>query len=602
MGTFRRAVGLCVVVAASGCGSDGGGGGGAAADAARGADAAVGSAPDAGVGAVAPLFEETATLPADSPLTGTAGIAVTAFDYDGDGDQDLLVTRGFALIGSRPLSPILLANDGHGHFTDVSAASGLDVPAIYGTAAAFDYDNDGDLDLYLSVCTTAGDGVVSDDGPDRLYRNDGHGHFTDVSEASGVAAATHACGASTAVADIDNDGDLDVYVANAFDIDVWTPPHVPDDPDVLLVNQGDGTFRDEASERGVLGFPDDGVTLSALFVDWDGDGDMDLLPAYEYGHAKAFENDGTGHFTEASARLGLNALGFGGWMCWTPVDLDGDGGFELVGANFGTSMLLGSPVPLDRFPADFNPFATVLKFDGGTFRDIAGQVAMHGFGLDLPATAPVRPAPDTFAALPWAWAVSAADVDADGAEDLYWTGAGAVTSNAGIVGTTATGAYPTLLLRQTGPQAFEDQARALGVADDRASDGYFFPAWGNTYADFDGNGFLDLVVTNYTLVDLPGSVRVFMNQGNDHHHLSVRLVGHASNRDGIGAVVRVTPAGSARTETRMAYMSGWTSPGGPLYFGLGDATTADVEVRWPSGQHQTLSAVAADRTQTVEEP
>ena len=235
----------------------------------------------------------------------TAGLAL--FDYDGDGDEDIYFLNGAPLRGSKvesAPSDALYRNDGGWRFTDVTKEAGLvDTGFGLGVAAA-DYDNDGDLDLY-----------VNNYGPNVLYRNNGDGTFSNVTDTAGVARGDKV-GAGACFLDIDKDGDLDLYVANYVQFTyenhqmIWekgfptyiSPRAYQPEPDVLYRNNGDGTFADISQESGIGQLA--GTGMGMVCGDFDNDGDTDIFVLNDVAANFLFDNDGTGKFEEAGLRTG----------------------------------------------------------------------------------------------------------------------------------------------------------------------------------------------------------------------------------------------------------------------------------------------------------
>src|SRR3990172_2284876 len=267
----------------------------------------------------APLFLVLASAARFVDMTGESGIAFHHrnggsgdkhlvetmsggggfWDYDGDGDLDVYLLNG------APFSNGLYRNE-EGRFTEVTDEAGLKAPGYSMGCAAADYDNDGDLDLF-----------VSSFGAGHLYRNEGDGTFSDVTEAAGVDGVAFA--ASVAFVDIDSDSDLDLYVTTYIEyrldnpvycgdraLGVRTychPNNYPGAPDLLYRNEGDGTFSDVSVEAGVG--PRDGRGLGVIFTDYDEDGDPDIYVANDTMMNNFFPNLGSGRFEEAALALGL---------------------------------------------------------------------------------------------------------------------------------------------------------------------------------------------------------------------------------------------------------------------------------------------------------
>lgn len=249
-------------------------------------------------------------------LLETTGGGVAVADFDDDGDEDIYLTTGQTadawLSGRKPLANALYRNDGNGTFTDVAAAAGVDLHEWSNGAYFADFDNDGDKDLLVTAW-----------GANSLFRNDGAGRFTDVTSRAGVGGDPGAWSSSAVFADFDNDGDLDLYVTNYCEYDLRDPPFggakmvwkgvvVPRGPhglagqaDLLYRNDGDGTFTDVTREasNGGMSLPQYG--LGAVAADFDDDGDLDLYVANDSRPNKLWRNDGGMRFTEVSAMSGV---------------------------------------------------------------------------------------------------------------------------------------------------------------------------------------------------------------------------------------------------------------------------------------------------------
>jgi hypothetical protein len=455
-------------------------------------------------------------------------------DVDGDGDLDLYVPRG-----SDPAQ--LWINDGAGHFTEEGAARGVDDLGASGLGAVFaDYDNDGDQDLY-----------VANDGPDRLYRNDGTGHFVDVAEQAGVAATTDDVSASWG--DYDNDGYLDLYV-------VSNSPCLPPllyEQDHLFHNEGDGTFTEQTSL--LPASSTFGAGYQAAWFDYDGDGDQDLYLA----------NDRWGPTPDANHLWRNDGPGLGGAWKFTDVSSDSGTGYLMNSMGIGVG----------DFDRDLHPDFAISNITGnvlahnvgdGTFTDVAGAVRVDRKfqKADLHSIT---------------WGLAFGDLNLDGWEDLFVA--------AGDLDDRST--QPNEVFTAAGDGTFLDLS-ALSGADDTGS------GRGVAVADYDRDGRLDVYVVNRL-----GSPILYRNAtATSGHWLEVDLTGTASNRDGCGARVLVSAGGSRQLREVFCGSVGLSSGSDTVvHFGLGAAGSADrVVIDWPSGRRQVLRNQAADRLITVVEP
>jgi hypothetical protein len=486
-------------------------------------------------------------------------------DYDGDGDDDLLVDGGR-----------LYRNDGDGAFTDVTAGAGIGDRGTNGGVWA-DYDNDGHLDFYATVysmlpdCTDASDCVwctiiSNPDGSytcgethtdhtcvdgicmppsgtrshDILWHNEGDGTFTDVSEAAGRPYDFFPSEAA-AWGDYDNDGFVDLYVANYEKPVEWANGVLgAGTQDKLWHNNGDGTFT-EATAAANLPTIAPMCGRGVAWNDYDRDGDLDLYVSnYRLDPNRFFRNNGDGTFTEIGGTNGTRGIGttdnFGHTIGSTWGDVENDGDWDLFAAN------LAHP----RF-IDFSD-KSMLYINGGT-PDFNFTDAREAAGITYSETHS-NPA----------WG----DYDNDGFIDLFLTDI--------YVG------YRSFLYRNEGDVTFRDVTYPSGLVVDNG--------WGCAWADYDGDGKLDLAAR-----------QLWHNRKADTGHwLELRLRGTDSNAAAIGAQVEVTAGG----HTMLRQVEGGSGTGVQnsltLHFGLGDAVTADsVAIHWPSALVETYVDVAADQ-------
>ena len=486
------------------------------------------------------------------------------FDYDRDGDMDLYVANGSSFAGfaagEHPANQ-LYRNDG-GRFADVTIAADVgDTSWSMGCAVA-DYDNDGHSDLY-----------VTNFGRNILYRNAGAGRFADVTVETGVGDMGWGTGAS--FGDYDRDGDVDLYVANYVDFSLdyespipclWKNVKVYCGPvgllpaaDVFYRNNGDGTFSEWTQQAGLEGEKFYG--MSALFGDYDDDGWPDLFVANDSTPNLLFRNRRDGRFAEEALMAGVAYSGEGvtqGCMGAAWGDYDNDGLFDLFVTNFA-----------DEYNA-------LYKNEGG------------GFFADVSFAAGIGAAPAELVS----WGTGFFDYDNDGDRDLFVAN-GHTYPQADLPRVNSSYEQANSLFENRDGRLVEVAAGAgPGFALRRVSRG-------TSFADYDGDGDIDLFVLN-----LNGPPTLLRNDGNhDNHYLLVRTVGTKSNRDGIGARVIILAGGQtqhAEVQSGGSYLSHSDLR---LHFGLGKAERVDrLEVRWPSGTVQVLSDIAADQVLTVVEP
>jgi hypothetical protein len=493
--------------------------------------------------------------------TMVGGLA--ALDYDRDGRIDLFFVNG-APIPSLQKAPgfenRLYHNEGNGRFQDVTKQAGLSGEGYGMGAAVGDYDNDGFPDLYVA-------GVNSN----HLYHNRGNGTFEDLtakSGANGIAAGEHkhwAVGAG--FFDYDNDGDLDLFVLQYVDWQLETEPACVSNghraychpnsyrplPNLLYRNNGDGTFTDVSQASGIGKFP--GKGMGVAFADFDNDGRTDIFVSNDTFRNFLFRNKGDGTFAESAVLLGVAFNEHGKSMAGMGVDFrdaDNDGRPDIVQTG-----MVG-----DMFPLYHNT--------GSGFEDQTSAAGLARLTARLTA-----------------WGVGLCDFDNDGWKDLF-TANGSILDNAREVENLPDRLPLKLFRNQAGK--FTD-SQALGLADARIHRGAAF-------ADFDGDGRLDIAVS--ALNDAP---RLLLNRTTGAGNwLLLDLEGTRDNRDGLGAVVTVTAAGRKLTNhatTSVGYLS---ASDRRVHFGLGSATRADrIEIRWPSGARQTLEDVPADQVLKVKQ-
>ena len=501
-------------------------------------------------------------------LPETMGSGLAFFDYDGDGRQDLFFVNGadWPEKRRRTATQALYRNRGDGTFEEVTRKAGLAVE-MYGIGvAAADFDNDGDVDLFINAL-----------GPDRLFRNRGDGTFEDVTQKAGV--SDPAFGSSAVWLDYDRDGRLDLFVCNYVQ---WSPKEdifctldgvsksycTPESyrgaTNRLFRNRGDGTFEDVTRRAGV--FDPTGKSLGVVAFDYDGDGLPDLAVANDTQPNFLYRNRGDGTFAETGRTAGIAFSEEGkarGAMGIDAADYDGSGRESLVIGNFSNEML-----------------ALYHNEGKGLFIDDA---AMAGIGQP--------------SLLTLAFGCFFFDFDLDGLLDLFVAN-GHVENDINRVQPSVTYAEPPHLFRGVGGGRFEQ-------ADGRAGPDLKRPIVGRgaAYADYDGDGDLDIAVSTNN-----GPALLLRNDGgNAGPWLRLRLVGRKSNRDGIGAVVRLRGGGIAGQRTVRSAASYASQNELPLTFGLGSPPggappTADLQVTWPDGTVQSVTGLAAGRLHVIEEP
>jgi hypothetical protein len=495
-------------------------------------------------------------------LPETLGSGGAFIDYDNDGWPDIL------LINSKDWTPqgrhsvsALYHNNHDGTFTDVTRGSGLDVE-MYGMGVAIgDYDNDGKDDVYI----TALDG-------DRLFHNEGGGKFRDVTKAAGIQNAVF--GTSAAWLDYDRDGKLDLFVANYVQWtpkgDLWcsldgatksycTPESYKGTSSKLYRNLGGGRFED-VTEKAGLG-DQTSKSLGVTVFDYNGDGWPDIFVSNDTQPNKLYRNNKNGTFSDQGMAAGVAYGEDGvarGAMGVDTADYDRSGRPHLLVGNFSNQML-------------------GLYHNEGT-----------GLFVDEAPTSAVGRA----SLLSLTFAVFFFDYDLDGYPDIF-SANGHIEEEIGRVQPKVQYKQPPLLFRNLGKGKFENVTPAMGDQLNRP-----IVARGAAYADIDHDGDLDLLITTNN-----GPAYLYRNDGgNTNHWLSVRTVGTKSNRDGIGAVVRVESA-SGKQWNMVRSGSGYCSQSDlALTFGLGRDTTVNaLDIEWPSGEKQHLTGIGANQFLTIEE-
>jgi hypothetical protein len=520
-------------------------------------------------------------------LPETMGSGVAFFDADGDGDADLLYVNSAPWPGQKlteevqpPPRPALYRNDGKGHFEDVTEASGLAATLPGMGVAVGDYDNDGDADLYLTAL-----------GGGRLYGNDGKGHFEDVTAAAKAQGGT-GWQTSAAFFDLENDGDLDLFIGNyvvwSAEVDRGVVTHLGgrdslayDPPtafngttNTLLRNDG-GTFTDISAQAGIeVRTPDlkapMAKTLGVAPQDIDDDGFVDLAVANDTVPNFLFHNKGDGTFEEIGMISGIAFDQAGqarGAMGIDWADFKGDGTKGLAVANFANEMM-----------------ALYVTDDPKSiqFADLANL-----FGLGAPTQPPLK------------FGLFFFDYDLDGRPDLLSVN-GHLENDIGLVQASETYPQPAQLFWNSGQPA---RSMFIQVDAEHAGEALFRPivGRGSSYADIDGDGDLDVAVSTNG-----GPGLLFRNEAagqEGRHCVRLALRGTVSNRDGLGA--RITAKVGDRTVRVQHFPArGYLSSVEPIVtLGLGSAEAVDsVEVRWPSGQVSKAANLAAGQVHTLTEP
>ncbi len=519
-------------------------------------------------------FTHSAGRTSQKYLPESMGAGVAMLDYNNDGLLDLFFVNGAALQdpmlpGGKPDKSAprywnrLFQNKGDGTFADVTETAGLRGDGYGMGVAVGDFNNDGFADLYVTSV-----------GRNALYRNNGDGTFSDVTEKAGVACSGWSTGAC--FVDYDRDGRLDLIVARYLDWDFAQnqycgehrsgyraychPDQFKPTTHVLYHNNGDGTFTDMSKTSGLGVVPSKG--LGTAVNDFDRDGWPDIAIANDSFPQQLFRNNRDGTFSEVATEMGL--------------------GYDEDGKTFAGMGIDFADYDNDGFPDVFinalahQRYALFQNRNGSAFDYVSGSTNMASIST-----------------LHSGWGAKFIDYDNDGWKDLFVV-QGHVMDNIELTQPSVHYREPMLLIRNRGGK-FDDVSRQSGPVFNIA-----LAARGAAFGDLNNDGWVDVAINCND-----GPALVVLNRGgNGNHWLGVNTVGTRSNRDGIGARVRVIAESGFEQHGFVSTAGSYLSASDKrLHFGLGqDRRARLVEITWPSGLIQRVNDIAADRVLTVKEP
>ena len=491
------------------------------------------------------------------------------FDYDNDGWMDIFIPGGRRLKNTPPeAGNHLYKNNRDGTFTDVTAKAGLLGSGWAQGVCVGDYNNDGFEDLFLTYY-----------GQNILYRNNGDGTFTDVTAKAGLLFPTNRYSTGCTFVDYNRDGLLDLFVSNYLEIDLATAPKpsmavpncnfqgvptmcgpegLPKARHYLYRNNGDGTFTDVSQESGVAGLRGS-YGLTALSIDADEDGWPDIFVACDSTPSFLLMNNHDGTFREEALYRGLALSGEGremGGMGACVGDYNLDGHTDLLKTHY------------------YNQATGLYRNDGkGNFEDVTIEAGLNRetrfvcFGAGM------------------------VDFDNDGYPDILVT-TGTVYPEAARISPRYPARSPRILFRNQGDGTFIEMGPEAGP-------GITTPHMGRgaAFGDFDNDGDMDVLIMN---VNEPPSL-LRNDAPADNHWIKIRLEGTKSNRSAIGSRVLARYGGKVQVQEVLSGTSYISSNDPRLHFGLGAATTADIEIHWPLGLVEKYPGLAAGQLVTIRE-
>jgi enediyne biosynthesis protein E4 len=503
-------------------------------------------------------------------LLETTGCGAAFLDYDNDGWQDILLVNGTRLAGlSQDQTPTcrLYHNRGDGSFIDVTQKAGLTRMGWGQSVAVGDYDNDGNDDIFISYF-----------GKNALYHNNGNGTFTEVADKAGVATNRTRWGSGCAFVDYDRDGLLDLFVASYIDLDLKTapvpesgpclykgvmvacgPPGLTGGVNTLYRNNGDGTFTDVSEKAGVRK-TNGTYGLGVLVADLDNDGWPDIYVANDSAPSALYHNNKNGTFTDIGIEAGC-AFSVDGkpqaGMGVTAGDYDHDGWLDIFKTNFSG--------------------------DTSTLYHNTGKVAFEDVTFSAGIGTTTR----------WlGWGCGFIDVDNNGWADIFLVN-GHVYPEVEKLTTEAGYAQRKVLYRNLQNGRFEDISERLGGPVMQPT-----PARGCAFGDYDNDGDTDILINPVNA--LPELLRC--DSVNQNNWITIKAVGVKSNRSGIGARLKCTTEDGNQIDEVRSGGSYYSQNDLRVHFGLGKRDRVKtIEIRWPSGQVDTLTDVAVNQFITVKE-
>jgi hypothetical protein len=501
-------------------------------------------------------------------IVETIGCGCAFFDYDNDGWLDILLLSGTRLEGApAEATNRLYKNNRDGTFTDVTEKAGLKRTGWASSVTVGDYNNDGFEDLFITYW-----------GQNVLYRNNGDGTFTDVTKEAGLLGETTRWGAGCAFVDFNRDGHLDLFVSNYLEFDFKSVPKpggsancnwkgvpvncgprgLPTGRHSLYRNDGKGKFVDVSDQSGI-GKARGSYGMTVVAADFDNDGWPDIYVACDSTPSLFFRNKHDGTFVEEGLERGLA--------------LNEDGMEQAgMGLGIGDFNLDGN---LDVFKTHFSDDTNVLyKNDGkGMFDDATIRA---GLGVETRFIG---------------WGAGMVDLDNNGWPDLFFV-TGSVYPEVEKALPNYPYRTPRVVFRNLGEGKFEELIDEAGPGVSAPH-----PSRGCAFGDFDNDGDMDMLIVN--LNEPPSLLK--NDVSGTGKWLKVKLEGVKSNKSAIGARVTAKYGGHLQAQEVLSQSSFYSVSDRRLHFGLGEAATADLEIRWPNGNLEKVAAIKANRLVTIRE-